>query len=382
MDIEEVRGKVRRAIDPLIQAELDQSTYHQLFMSAKRTDAGRNLPAYYLIYFLLVDLLDFRNNGQWEKTAWSVTVEYEGTPFLIDHRKFGLGIFGMSGSEEIATRVTTCLHKAVKAAQPYFEWRAEDAAKQSHLNVVNRSRELFDHVDFYLDLYDARMKEAEERKGEAIKTDIGPNAWSTHYPSYDLMREARHFAIAAIEGFFSWTEHVFIHIAILRGLCSTGEEVATLAKSEWAKKYRAAIDISDPNDKRFYDDLTLLRRQLRNFVAHGSFGKEGEAFQFHSRAGAVPMLLPHKRSKSAFRFGTGLNFETGPSIDLIKAFIAHLWTGDRSPAKIYLQNYELPVVLTQVKDGTYASAMQSDADMEDFASYSAAMRDRHANMDF
>lgn len=197
-----------------------------------------------------------------------------------------------------------------------------------------------------------------------------------------MKREARHFALAAIEGFFSWTEHVFIHIAILRGLCSTGEEVAALVKAGWGEKYKAALDIRDPNDKRFYDDLVALRRQLRNFVAHGSFGRDGEALQFHSRAGAVPMLLPHKRSNSTFRFGSGINFRTGPSIDLIKAFVAHLWTGDRSPAKIYLQNYALPVILTHVKDGTYASAMQSDADMEEFASYFAAMRDRHANMDF
>lgn len=366
------------------QAELDQSTYHQLFMSAKRTDVGRKSPAYYLVYFLLVDLLGFRSNGQWEKTAWSITVDYEGTPFLIDHRKFGLGIFGIEGPETEATaeRVTTCLQKAVKAARPYFDWRAQEAGRQSRLNVVNQSRDLFEHVEFYLGLYDARMSEAEERKDEVITTEIRPNVWTTHRPAYSLKREARHFAVAAIEGFFSWTEHVFIHIAILRGLCSTGEEVAALAKAEWAEKYKAALDVTDATDKRFYDDLAILRRQLRNFVAHGSFGKDGEALLFHSGAGAVPMLLPHNRNHSAFRFGSGLDFKTAPSIDLIKAFIAHLWTGARSPAKIYLQDYDLPVVLTYVKDGTYAAAMHSDAEMESFAGHFAALMDRHVNMDF
>ena len=384
MDIAHIKERAWRAIQPLKQADLGESAFRPLFMSAKRTNAGRGLPPYYLIYFLLVDLLGFRNDGQWEKTAWSVAVELEGTAFLIEHRKFGLGIFGLDGphTEAIAERVAKCLHKAVRAARPYFDWRAREAARDSHLNVANRSRDLFERVEFNLGLDEVRAKEAEERKDEAIKTQLSPNSWSTHFPSFKLRREARWFALAALESFFSWTEHVFIHIAILRGQCSTGEQVAALAKADWAEKYKAALDLTEDDDKRFYDDLVIVRRQLRNFVAHGSFGKEGEALHFHSSAGAVPMLLPHNRKLSSFRFGSGLDFRTEPTIDLIKAFIEHLWTGTRSPAKIYLQQYELPLILTHVKDGTYADAMQSDEDMEEFANYLAAMFDRHANMDF
>jgi hypothetical protein len=384
MDIEEIRRRTWKAIQPLNQAELDVSTYQTLFMSAKRTDAGRNLPAYYLIYFLLVDLLGFSNNGQWEKTAWSVTVEFDGTPFLIDHRKFGLGIFGLDSPEleTTAARVATCLHKAVKAARPYFDWRAEAAASESHLNVVNRSSELLEHVHFYLDLYDARAAEAELRKDEVIKTQISPNAWTTHHPAYDLRQQARHYGIAAIEGFFSWTEHVFIHIAILQGVLLTGQQVGDLAKADWADKYKAALNLSDVTDKRYYDELVELRRQFRNFVAHGSFGKDGEAFQFHSNVGAVPMLLPHKRSKTAYRFGSGLDLRPEPSIALIKSFIDHLWTGTRSPAKSYVQDYQHPAILTYAADGTYAKAMCSDADMEEFATFLARRFDDAANMDF
>ena len=155
-----------------------------------------------------------------------------------------------------------------------------------------------------------------------------------------------------------------------------------LAKAEWADKYKAALNVTDSADKRFYDELTELRRQLRNFVAHGSFGKDGEALQFHSGAGAVPMLLPHKRSKTAYRFGSGLDFRLEPSIALIKSFTEHLWTGTRSPAKAYIQDYQHPAVLTYVGDGTYAAAMRSDADMEEFAAFLAHRMDDAANMDF
>lgn len=384
MDIEQIRKRAEIALGPLKQVELDAVIYQQLYMKGKRTSAGRTLPPYYLVYFLLVDLLGFRNDGKSDKTAWSITVEHEGTPFLIEHRKFGLGIFGIAGAdtEAIAGQVAICIHRAVKAARPYFDWRAEDAASQSHLNVVNRSRELFEHFQFHLGLYDERSTEAESRKAEVVKTEIRTDAWSIQRPSFRLRREARHFAIAAIEGFFSWTEHVFIHIAILRGKLTTGREVGDLAKADWVEKYKAALDLTDAENKKFYDELTDLRRQLRNFVAHGSFGKDGEAFQFHSGAGAVPMLLPHKQSKTAYRFGLGLEFRPEPSIALIKTFIDHLWSGERTPAEIYIQRYSLPAILTHVSDGTYLKAMRSDAAMDSFAEYLASRFDAAIDMDF
>jgi hypothetical protein len=42
------------------------------------------------------------------------------------------------------------------------------------------------------------------------------------------------------------------------------------------------------------------------------------------------------------------------AIALIHDFIVHLWSGDLAPAKIYIQESGLPMVLTQSTDGTYA----------------------------
>jgi hypothetical protein len=37
--------------------------------SAGRSNAGRDLPPYYLVYFLMVDLLGFENLGKFEKVS-------------------------------------------------------------------------------------------------------------------------------------------------------------------------------------------------------------------------------------------------------------------------------------------------------------------------
>src|SRR5262249_47435214 len=113
---------------------------------------------------------------------------------------------------------------------------------------------------------------------------------SYHYPSMQISRNARWIALAAIDAFFSWTEHIFIHLALLQGVICTGKEVAELAKAEWSSKFKCALNIDDKITKSHFDKLVVIRRQLRNFVAHGAFGKEGEAFNFHSKAGAVPVI--------------------------------------------------------------------------------------------
>ena len=246
----------------------------------------------------------------------------------------------------------------------------------------NRSGELFDTFQYFVDAAAAKAKEAEARKDERIRTELGSNAYSVRFPAFELQREARWLRLSAVEHFYSWTEHIFIHIAILLGRATTGDDVATLARADRADKFKSAIGVTEPDSKRFFDDLLVLRRQVRNFVAHGSFGKDGEALSFHSGAGAVPMRLSEKGSKSRLTFGTGLDFNDKAALELIDRFIAHLWSGVRAPAKTYIQESSLPLILTYAANGRYHAAMQSEEDMSEFTEGLAHEFDRSANMDF
>ena len=61
-----------------------------------------------------------------------------------------------------------------------------------------------------------------------------------------------------MEAFFSWTEHVFIHIAVLRGACTTGREVSQLASADWSTKLKAALDIGEPEMQVLYDEMVII----------------------------------------------------------------------------------------------------------------------------
>ena len=141
-----------------------------MLFAAKRTNAGRHLPEPYLVYFLLVDVLDYKDLGQWEKLAYSIPVDFNGTAYLVEHRKFGLGLFAADpeAQEDDATTIVDLIRKAVKAAQPYFDHLANEAADGSKLNLENHSRALYERYIFFRKLFGEKQEEVEKRNDECI----------------------------------------------------------------------------------------------------------------------------------------------------------------------------------------------------------------------
>lgn len=202
------------------------------------------------------------------------------------------------------------------------------------------------------------------------------------FTSHNKKEEANWLAISAIEAFFSWTEHVLIHVAILGGAVNSAREVADLAADDWPKKFKAAFKLQDSSEKALFDRSLSLRQDLRNFIAHGAFGKQGEAFSFHSTAGAVPVLLPHKRGSKKFTLSDQLDFDTKAAFEIIEEFINLLWSGDRSPARLYIQESRLPTILTFAADGTYKTAMTSLDSMIKLIERLTNQMEQAANMDW
>ncbi len=382
-EIEEIRNRVANAIAPVKEPEGGRRYAY----GSARTKGGRGLPPYYLVYFLLVDLLKFGHGGRGEKVAWTIPVDYQGSAALIEHRKMGLGIFSAATAEDeiVAEGIVKAIHRGIKAAAPFFDHLAAEAVERSRLNVRNNSGWLFGRYEYLRDQFREKTAEAEARKREVEKTEEvlgnGTKVMSYSYPAFGLRREAGWIGIAAIDAFFSWTEHVLIHIAILNGKIKTGEEVADLAGADWTDKIKAAVDLDDAAMKTLYDELLVVRRQVRNYMAHGAFGKNGEAFEFHSGAGAVPVNLTDPEGRDRFSMWESLSFDELGAIETAEAFVEKLWDGDLAPAKLYLQEADLPIILTYASDGTYQGAMTSLEAMESLVEGMTHEIDRAANMD-
>ena len=149
-----LRERVVQVLEPIFSAvEKGTKTDKDFLFTSQRTDAGRSLPPYYLVYFLFVELLGYKNLGKFEKVSWSVPIDYNGTAYLLEHRKLGMGLFASDkkNQESECQEIVKKIKKAIKIAQPYFEWIASEAAKKSELNVLNHSFRLHDRYLFLVD---------------------------------------------------------------------------------------------------------------------------------------------------------------------------------------------------------------------------------------
>lgn len=379
IDIEKYKQNALKILSPIKPADNKTKAENNFLFSAIRSDAGRDIQDYYLVYFLFVNLLGFKNLGKFEKIAWSIPIDYNGKAFLIEHRKFGVGIFIQNkDDEEDAKIITSKINGAIKSSRPYFNYLANEAVKSSQLNIVNNNEDLFNRYNYFLKLYKSDYEEKENRNKEQITIDGNFVIGSTEY--LDLRDSTKWLAISVIEAFFSWTEHLFIHLSVITQKIKTGNEVSKLIDAEWKDKFRTAI--SDPTLENYFNDLLLIRNQVRNFVAHGAFGKDGNAFYFHSGAGAVPVIMDFNRNKNRFSFIGKLRFNDEEVIKLIESFIADLFNSNLKPALIYTQVNNLITILPHASNGFYESAMQDEETMEKFCHYLQNMFDDAANMDW
>lgn len=386
-EMQSVHARALRALCDVRPANGQAQGLAGFWSKAQRTDAGRRLPEYYLVYFLLVELLEFPHQGPEEKVAWSIPLDFRGTLFTLEHRKMGLGLFHPEPDRVVAdsTEIVNRIHKATKAAQPFFDWLADTQVAQSAMNVVNHSQPLYERYLYLRQLAQQHFETLDQRKAArraaaATMTDLSSmlEHWMADRHSEP---QPNWLALSAVEAYFSWTEHALIHLAILQGRITTGAEVAKLASGDWAGKFKAAIDLTEADANTLFDRVLAVRQDLRNHVAHGAFGKQGEAFSFHSTAGAVPVLLPHRTGPQHFRFGNGLDFDARQVFQVLDDFEAFVFKGVRAPAREFLLENRYNTVLTMAKS-TYTLAMRSPQDMSEFLRYWGEEMDRSANMDW
>lgn len=362
----QLKSDVQKVLNPIQPRQESTQAPNDFLFTARKAKLKSQLPAADLIYLLFVELLGYENLGRFEKIAWSVPLDFHGRAFLVEHRKFGWGIFVQDedGDNQTAEEIAVKINRACRKATPFFEWHAQTHLDGLRLNVHNKSRHLHERYKYFLNLYFRSVKRLpvpryEERSGS--KQSLQSLIREFEKPKRHKER-VEWLALAVIDAFFSWTEHVLIHIAIMGGRIRTGEELVRMVNAEWAEKFKKAIDIRESMAKMYYDTLIVIRRQLRNFVAHGAFGKRGEAFQFHSPIGAIPVTLSWEHKKLEL---TGESeFDDQKALVTIAAFVSFLWSGERALMKLYIQGTELPLRPSSAKFGEYAEALKSKRTMK------------------
>lgn len=381
--IAEIATRARNALGGIAPAQSGIAESSWFWVNAKRTDGGRTLPEYYLVYFLLVDLLAFPATGQDEKVAWSVPISFGGKTFVIEHRKMGLGIFcpNPKHSELEASDIARRIRSACKRAIGYFRELAMRGVVQGQLNIANLHEDLYGRYLFLQSMHGESVSNLERlhaiRSGRAKDTS---NQMARPGDYFELGRQCDWLSRSVFEAFFAWTEHVFVHLAAMRGVVQNGEALLELTGAEWADKFKAAFPITESPWKAHFDALLTVRQEHRNLTTHGAFGKDGRAFTFHSGAGAVPVRLDDSTLNGVTIVPRAKQPSQEQGLAILRDFLDSLSSGKTREYLKYLES-GLPTILTLAARGDYRAAAQA-SQMDDLIEYWGRARDDAANMDW
>lgn len=352
-NLTKLKEKLLRDISPLRPAD-DRTKFIKSSYST-RSNAGRTLPEYYLVYFLLVELLGFKNLGRMEKVSWEIPIDFKGRGYFIAHKKFGLGLFlGKEGDEDDAEEIVSLIKRAIDKADLFYSWKVDQKIKTSSINIKNEYKSLLDRYQFF------RTLSLDKR---------------------EFSSEGSWLAISAVEAFFSWTEHAFVLMAVLQSKIENGEDFVRISKEEWKKKFQACISLNNKEADSHFNRLLRIKDDVRNYMAHGSFGREGETFHFHSMVGAVPVSIS-KIKNQKLSMVKKLYVSPQEILKELDDFIDFFHQDERKRALKYIKNTDYPISLGYVVDGTFKRALESDEDMEDLIKEVDAILFQSWNMDW
>lgn len=396
MDLDAIKAEAGEAVRPL-KPPSDWSRV-EWASCAVGVGAGYGYAEANFVLVLLVDLLGYEYSGPGDKRLWSIPVELNGTILFIELRKFGMGISGPSilVVEDAAREVVNCIDRGIQSVHKfgYFEAWIRECAGDDNAILANDSILLHDKYLFFREEFQRHWVEFEQCKSQNCIADpaniVGPI--EQHSKCARIREKAAWVGQSAIDCFFSWTEHIFVHLAVLldREDVNSIGKCNKLIKNDWKSKYKSVFDTeADEEASLFLHTLTEIR-ESRNFTTHGRFGLRGERLWVPTRRGCFPYNVQSSRSRDPWcRLNDEMGFTERESLQAIERFIEYLWSGARQPARMLLQETPLPLIETPfptffklMKSGRYREAMESEANMESLINELGVKFEIQANMEF
>ncbi|QQR88927.1 MAG: hypothetical protein IPJ88_11935 [Myxococcales bacterium] len=317
-----------------------------------------------LLLFGLTKLLPLVADGPFEKTRWVVWFGFRNMPFAFELRKFGLDCrTGIGCSKPLAEDLLRRCNRLCSIVEEYFSQDLfPKQLKNRNFTVQNLYRR-----------FDARYCFLREQAKVFLDKARFP------FPFDKKTEHGSACAAAAIDAYFSKTEHFFVlAVAFAEKL---PEDVEGFLRLHWGGKAKQLLDLDDDHAKGLYDQLIRIRDVWRNPITHGGIGIESRAIAFHvPELGACPAGL----SRYPKAHARGFLFE-GPEIhevfSIFDEFDRFLTQGHFAFAHEWVSS-GLNVRFDQEAMNEYRAAMKTKEEFSKYIDRVADEVDRHTNMDY
>jgi len=349
--------------------------------------------------YLLTDIINLRNKGRWEKTAWEIDFTFVDTPITLAHRKFGVRVEIWSGSTDdkestaaLAARLINALGKAVAVFDRLVLLpAAEKALNAGSVTVANKQHQLREHFEYFRD----HTRTCLDGQGHWKPRAAAPNPsnptlqkiYEALEPRQRLYRERQEAfinATAAIHSYFSWLEHVLVLIAPFAGFDPESRSLSKLVRATWSDKFKTIFDVaSDRRAKCAYDRLVELSERTRNTWAHGAFDKQDGLLHVHvDGVGAIPASVSEYHRNVHFGWLPGIGFDFDGAFATLNGVDEFLESSPLSAYGLVYVRAGLQVRFDRDARDEYANAMVSEESFERLIEVHSEIEDTIANMDW
>jgi len=340
--------------------------------SYKNISTGNYDPPAYVVAFIFLYVLKFRNFGSFEKIWWHTYFQYKNTVFLIRDYKFGTWSLEAKTDSEAAIELVPEIIGKIRSAARHGDkilrsaFKAEIDKGQFYLN--NGYGKLRSAYEFFLEETNAALAVLEDFAAqESGKKHDLQEITENHNRRLHLQRIVSYRAIPLINAFFSLLEFILdVFYAFQQPPLSFFE----FRKLTWQDRFKAAISLEPGSPVvKLYEQLVNVKTQYRNPLTHGLTNESSLLVPFPF-AGLVPISYEHLSNTVHFGF---IQISSASVRDTIKTFSEFLEViANEEPYCYYVLyvNHGFPVPIAK------KAVEQIRKEMTDYRSFEEYLQNR------
>jgi hypothetical protein len=377
----------RKRLAPVLdKLEPSEAASYQARVPVER----ERMPVPWLPYIALVQVIGCRDLGPADKTMWQVPFRYDGIEVMLTHEKFGVRLYlGVAedggGSQRLAAEIVGKLNAIVKtiekeALQDLAEQKL-DNGEVTLRNQHHRLRRAYEHFRTEAEQILAASEADDTRElGTVEEGDFLLRGISK---TFQRLEVGGFNAIAAINAYFSWLEHVLTLALAFGGADPAGGTLRDHIGNRWGDKFRRVFNTQDTDANRILGRLHEVAEDYRNTFGHGGFDKLGATVGVQIEGiGPIPARLTDVRRSPHFELYpfAPLSFEQVTAVlDEVDRFL-HEHPATKYAVAFIETGFDVPFDPDSRRE--YADAMKSEDRFTRFLDERGEEIDRIANMEF
>lgn len=328
---------------------------------------GNSDPPAYLVAFLFLHVMGFKNYGRMEKVWWHTYFEFKGTPYLIRDYKFGTWSLEAPKDEAPDKKVVASLLRRISsAARQADKLLAEALGKQIQKGeywINNGYRTLREAYEFYKD----EIRQSKAKIDRISSTDISRYSMQErgkHFNKKRTLEEAHAFKLfPLIIAFFSFVEF-FLDVVYAFRKPSVG--FVKFRKLSWQERFKKVLPPThDRALARIYEQLVSIRTRYRNPLTHG-LTNQSALLVPAPYAGLVPVSLEHL--SSSVHYGVP-HITIASADDIVSAFTGFIGFIDTTlPYSFYVSYLDAGFAVPMGRKAV-ASIVSEMTDLKSFRDY-------------